>query len=109
MGVLADPEIRARLSKLVAKLSATRKRGDARRETKPQRVRSRRPGWVQTAVLTVLAERGEPMHVSEIHAAVEALIGEPISKSSVKGVLSDNARAQSSIVRVSTGVYRLAG
>lgn len=108
MGVLADPEIRARLSDVVAKLAAIRERGDVRRKPTPQRVRSRRPGWMQTAVLTILAEREAPMQVGEIKTAVEALIGEPVSKSSVNGVLSGNARERSSVVRVAKGVYRLA-
>lgn len=107
MGVLADAEIRDRLQRLAAKLSAIRERGDARREPTPQRVRSRRPGWMQTAVLAVLAERDAPMHVGEVRTAVEALIGEPVSKSSVNGVLSGNARVGSSVVRVAKGVYRL--
>lgn len=108
MGVLADPEIRGRLQRLVAKLSAIRERGDAKRQRTPQRVRPRRPGWMQTAVLAVLAERGAPMHVGEIHTAVEALVGEPVSKSSVNGVLSGNARVGSSVVRVAKGRYVLA-
>lgn len=107
MGVLADPEIPDSAQQLVAKLSATRKRGDARRQPTPQRVRTRRPGWMQTALLAVIAERGEPMRVGEIHSAVEALVGEPVSKSSVNGVLSGNARAHSSVVRVAKGIYRL--
>lgn len=49
------------------------------------------------------------MHVGEIRTAVEDLVGAPVSKSSVNGVLSGAARTRSSIVRVAKGVYRLAG
>lgn len=108
IAALADPEIRVRLSKVVARLSAIRQRGDARREPKPQRLRKRRPGWMPTAVLTVLAERGEPMQVGEIRTAVEALVGEAVPKSSVKNALASNVGGSSSrFVRVARGRYRL--
>ena len=48
------------------------------------------------------------MHVGEIHTAVEMLVGEPVSKSSVNGVLSGNARVGSSVLRVAKGRYVLA-
>lgn len=63
---------------------------------------------MQTTVLAVLAERGAPMHVGEIHTAVEALVGEPVSKSSVNRVLSGNVRVGSLVVRVAKGRYVLA-
>lgn len=48
------------------------------------RQRSRRPGWVLTAVVQVLADREEPMRAKDIHTAVEALVGEPVAWSSIK-------------------------
>lgn len=106
IAILADPAIHARLSKVVAKLAVLRERGGERREPKPQRLRKRRPGWVQTAVCTILAQQAEPVQVEDVHAAVEALVGEPVSKSSVNGALARLTDGPSPrLVRVAVGVY----
>lgn len=45
---------------------------------------------------------------SDIHAAVEALVGEPVPRSSVKGALaSDVAGSSGRLVRVARGRYEL--
>jgi hypothetical protein len=73
------------------------------------RKRCRRPGWVLKAVVRVLADRREPMRAKDIHAAVEALVGEPVPRSSVKGALaSDVADSPGRLVRVARGRYVLA-
>jgi hypothetical protein len=73
------------------------------------RQRVRRPGWVLKAVVQVLADRGEPMRAKDIHAAVEALVGESVPRSSVKGALaSDVAGSSGRPVRVARGRYVLA-
>jgi hypothetical protein len=46
----------------------------------------------------VLTDRSEPMHVRDIHAAVEALVSEPVPLSSIKGRLAEQ----------NIGSYRLA-
>jgi hypothetical protein len=44
--------------------------------------------WVQTAVIAVLERRREPMQASDVHAAVEALLSEPVRWGSVKACLA---------------------
>jgi hypothetical protein len=64
---------------------------------------------VLKAVVQVLADRGEPMRVKDIHAAVEASVGEPVSWSSIKGALADHASGSSRrFVRIARGRYVLA-
>jgi hypothetical protein len=65
---------------------------------------------VLKAVVQVLTDRGEPMHVKDIHAAVEALVGEPVPSPSVRGALAEKNVAGSSrrFVRVGRGCYVLA-
>ncbi|HEV3070436.1 MAG TPA: hypothetical protein VGY76_03300 [Solirubrobacteraceae bacterium] len=59
-------------------------------------------------IVQVLADRGEPMRAKDIHAAVEALVGEPVPRSSVKGALaSDVAGSSGQLVRVARGRYVL--
>ncbi len=61
------------------------------------------------AVVQVLADREEPMRAKEVHAAVEALLGEPVGWSSVKMALVSNVSGSSRrFVRVSRGRYVLA-
>jgi hypothetical protein len=49
------------------------------------------------------------MRAKDIHAAVEALVGEPVPRSSVKGALADHASGFSRrFVRVARGRYVLA-
>jgi hypothetical protein len=63
---------------------------------------------VLKAVVQVLADRGEPMRAKDIHAAVEALVCEPVPRSSVKGALASNVAGSSGrLVRVARGRYML--
>jgi hypothetical protein len=52
----------------------------------------RRQGSVVAAVTSVLEFASTPMAVSEIHQAVERLLGEPLSYSAVKEALSAHSR-----------------
>jgi hypothetical protein len=64
---------------------------------------------VLKAVVQVLTDRDEPMRAKDIHAAVEALVGEAVPRSSVKGALaSDAAGSSGRLVRVARGRYVLA-
>jgi hypothetical protein len=64
---------------------------------------------VLKAVVQVLADRGEPLHVKDIHAAVEALVGESVPSPSVRGALAENVAGSSArFVRVARGRYILA-
>ncbi|MGA8364023.1 MAG: hypothetical protein WB709_05835 [Solirubrobacteraceae bacterium] len=66
-------------------------------------------GWVLAAVTEVLRAAGEPMRTRMIHAAVEELVGEPVSWSSVKNCLASDVGGRSPrFERVGRGLYRLA-
>ncbi len=70
--------------------------------------RHRRVGWIVEAVVRVLVDRQEPMQAKEIHAAVEALLGEPVRWASVKAALAGNIAGPSPrFVKVARGRYRL--
>jgi hypothetical protein len=57
----------------------------------------------------VLADRKEPMRATDIHAAVEALVGEPVSWPSIKGTLADHTSGSSCrFVRIARGRHALA-
>jgi hypothetical protein len=64
---------------------------------------------VLAAVIQVLTAQDGPMRATDIHAAVETLVGEPVPLSSVKGALAKNVRGSSArFVRVARGRYVLA-
>jgi hypothetical protein len=64
---------------------------------------------VLKAVVQVLTDRSEPMHVKDIHAAVEALVGESVPSPSIRGTLAKNVVGLSArFVRVARGRYILA-
>jgi hypothetical protein len=63
---------------------------------------------VLKVIVQVLADRGEPMQVQDIHAAVEAMVGESVPSSSVKGGLAKHVAGSSArVVRVAPGRYVL--
>jgi hypothetical protein len=107
-GVLLNQDLQVRLRRVVKKLAVVRTQGKVR-ERRSCRQRPRRPGWVIKAIVKVLADREEPMHTKEIHAAVETLIGEPIGWSSVKSALALHVSGPSPLfVRIARGRYVLA-
>ena len=62
------------------------------------------------AVAQVLADRAEPMRATDIHAAVEALVGETVRWGSVKNALVNNITGPNRrFVRIGRGRYVLAG
>ena len=108
-GVLSNHDLQGRLRRVVKKLAALRASGDVREESRSCRERPRRPGWVVKAIVNVLADRGEPMRAKEIHAAVETLLGGPVSWSSVKQALATHVDGPSPrFVRIARGRYMLA-
>jgi hypothetical protein len=97
------------LGRLAKKLADVRASGGPRRQPVNRRQRPRRPGWVLEAIVQVLADQREPMRAKDIHAAVEALVGESVPPSSVKGGLAKNVEGSSAqFVRVARGRYILA-
>jgi hypothetical protein len=66
-------------------------------------------GWVLAAITDVLEAAREPMRARMIHTAVEELVGEPMSWSSVKNCLASDVGGKSPrFERVGRGRYRLA-
>lgn len=97
------------LARLARKLAAVRANGEPRRQPTICRQRPRRPGWVLKAIVRVMAAQGEPMRVKDIHAAVEAALGERVAASSIKTALIANTSGPSpQLVRVAPGRYVLA-
>jgi hypothetical protein len=109
LGIYSNHDLQGSLSRLAEKLAAVRVNGGPPRWPVSRRQRPRRPGWVIEAIVQVLADRREPMQVRDIHAAVEALVGEPVPPPSVKGALAKNAAGSSArFVRMARGRYILA-
>lgn len=107
-GVLSNQELRGRLRRVAGKLAAVGRNG-AIREPHSCRQRPRRPGWVVKAIEVVLAARRGPMRARDIHAAVEALTGEPVRWGSIKQALASHVSGPSPrFVRIARGRYVLA-
>jgi hypothetical protein len=70
---------------------------------------SRRFAEVGDAVVQVLREAGGELRMYEVHLAVEELLGESVSRSSVKNYLAagTDRRKTRLFERVSRGRYRL--
>lgn len=99
---------RSRLNYLAKRLRRLRASDSPPRAIKCRRKRPRRPGWVIDTVVRVLENHGGPMNRREVHAAVERLVGQPVSVDSVDSCLSLGARGlESRFERVSPGCYRL--
>lgn len=63
---------------------------------------------VQNAVIVVMSSADGEMQLRDIHAAVEALCGQPVSRSSVKNCVAKGAAGRSArFERVARGRYRL--
>ena len=105
--VLASAD-RSRLSHVAKRLKQLRASDAQPRAIKSRRQRDRRPGWVTDAVIRVLADEGRPMRLTHVHAAVERLLSDSVSKDSVGWCLSSGAGGKEPrFERVSYGCYRL--
>jgi ElaB/YqjD/DUF883 family membrane-anchored ribosome-binding protein len=76
-------------------------RQDVRRESRQLRART---GKISEAVRAVVVLRDEPIRMIEIHAAVELLLGESVSRGTVKRHLSAGV-TRGEYVRVDRGRY----
>jgi hypothetical protein len=66
-----------------------------------------RQGRIIDAITQVLSDHGEPMQALEVHAEVEALLGEPVRWASVKALLASNIHGPAPrFARVARGRYR---
>jgi hypothetical protein len=109
LGTYSNQDLQGSLRRLAKKLAALRASGESGRRPRTCRQRPRRPGWVLKAVVQVLAGQNEPMQAKDIHAAIEASLGEPVAWSSVKGALAGNVLGSSPrLVRLARGRYALA-
>jgi hypothetical protein len=109
LAALAAQEARSGLSYLAKKLAGLRASDAQPRAIMSRRQRPRRPGWVLDAVREVMADQAGPMRVAQVHAAVEALLGEAVSKDSVSWCLSAGAqRKERLFLRIARGRYVLA-
>lgn len=109
LGIYSNHDLQGSLGRLAKKLAAVRASGKPHRQPVSRRQRPRRPGWVLEAIVQVLTDQDEPMQVKDIHAAVEALVDEPVSSPSVKGALAKDVKGSSArFVRAAPGRYRLA-
>jgi hypothetical protein len=98
------------LSDSLERLSARDWSTIAPSRTKAPRTRTQRPfAEVGDAVVHVLREAGHEMQMVEVHAAVEDLLSEPVSRSSAKNYLARGCRRGRSRLfeRVGHGCYRL--
>jgi hypothetical protein len=109
LGCYSNPEIRGRLRRLSEKLERLAASNAALRPS--ARVDRRlRCGFVPKAIMRVLNESAEPMRVRDIHAEVEALVGQHVSPSAVKNWLARHAQGDEALlVRLRRGRYRLVG
>jgi hypothetical protein len=104
---LLNPVGRARRAKAVRDLGCERTDVPSRALI-PAAKPANRWGWVLAAVTEVLGAAREPMRARMIHMAVEELVGEPVSGSSVKNCLASDVGGKSPrFERVGRGRYRL--
>jgi hypothetical protein len=106
VGALSKDGIAARLSRLNAlreKLLREAVRHPRQSASPPRRI-----GEIAKTIVKVLAEATEPMHVAEIHHAVERSLDRSVNPRSVKSCLSDGAlRSKPRFERTAYGCYRL--
>jgi len=70
----------------------------------------RNQGSIQTTVVEVLRDAGGPLSIPEIRRRLDARVGEPVSRHTVTGFLSNAVRyGRYKVVRVRAGVYALKG
>jgi hypothetical protein len=105
-GALSNPETQEPLGRLAKKLDMIKAEGAAPRSTPLGR--SLRIGAIPEAIMRVLADSVEPMRMRDIQTEVEALVGQPVSRSAVKNWLANHACGKDApLVRISRGRYRL--
>jgi hypothetical protein len=95
-------------SRLQAVLESPAPSSALNKPASPARARRLGNGVLQRAVVGVLTEAREPMHLAAIHTAVEHLIGQRVSRESVSWCLRMDVKGERRhFERVSYGVYRL--
>jgi hypothetical protein len=107
VGSLSNPD----LQDLFQSLTSQERRKQPKRKPEPNGPRPdgrRKFGSVSIAIVQALSEARSDLRVKEIWAEVERLLGEPISRHSIKSYLHRGTYASKPIFeRVSHGRYRL--
>jgi hypothetical protein len=102
-----DLAVFRRLDRLRARLATEAPPGRAPTTTLVDKRTQR--GWVLATVREVLAGAQDPMRMCEIIAKVEAVLGKPVTKSSVENCLCSNITGKHPrFERVGRGRYRIA-
>lgn len=104
VGTYSNGEALDRVRRLLPKLERLAAEGGP--TPAPQPLRKREEPILATVTET-LAEASLPMRAVDIHAAVQAARGTPVSWSTVKDCLASNARPGGRFVRVARGRYVL--
>jgi hypothetical protein len=107
LGALSNQELQARLQRLSDKLDRV-----AAGKAKPRRSgradRVLRAGVVPQLITQVFQGADGPLLVREVHEHVEALLGKPVPRSSIKNWLAKNTGGKNAtFVRLRRGRYRL--
>lgn len=108
LGCYSNQEIQGRLRQLSEKLERLAASNASPRPS--ARIDRRlRCGLVPKAIVQILSESADPMRVRDIHAEVEALLGQAVSSSAVKNWLARHTQGgQVLFIRLERGRYRLA-
>jgi hypothetical protein len=106
VGALSNPLVQGKLGQLSEKLGEVAAGGGPRRPSSFER--KRRAGVLTDAIGEVLGDAREAMRMYEIHVAAEALLGQPVPRSTVKNCLANNCRGVGGrFERVARGRYGL--
>ncbi len=105
VGTYSNTEALDRVGRLLPKLE--RLAAEAGPAPRPLPL-AKREAATLTVVTEILAEATLPMRAVDIHSAVQAIRGKPVSWSTVKDCLASNARPGGRFVRIARGRYQLA-
>lgn len=104
-GALSNHDVQVRLRQLSEKLDRVAASGAEPRPS-VRAGRKLRPGMVPKAIMRILAGSVQPMRATDIHAAVEEVLGLPVSKSAVKNWLATHVGGEKPLfVRLARGRY----
>jgi hypothetical protein len=106
VGALSNPDLQDLFQSLTSQ--PRRKPPKRKRESDGPAPDGRRQfGTVSTAIVEVLRDAESDLRVKEIWHEVERLVGEPVSRHSVKSYLHRGTHELNIFARVSQGRYRL--
>lgn len=102
---LSNSKIQERLGRLTAKLKQIAA-SDARPQSSARSDLRLRSGLVPKAIMQVLGESVEPTRMMDIHAEVDRVLDQPVSRSAVKNWLAGHTGGEQALfVRLGRGRY----